>query len=75
MWSDDTQFDDIMPSGAGWRAGKKRKRDDGELVAVDGDEVIVVDANGVAHKEARGEQANARVQKQKKKKKQKQNNN
>ena len=68
MWSDDTQFDDLMPTCAGGRAGKKRKRDDGELVAVDGDEVIVVDANGVAHKEARGEQANARVQKQKKKK-------
>ena len=61
MWSDDTQFDDLMPTGAGGRAGKKRKRDDGEPVAVDGDEVIVVDANGVVHNEARGEQANARV--------------
>ena len=74
MWSVDTEFNIDLPSGAGGRAGKKRKRDDGEPVAVDGDEVIVVDANGVAHNEARGEQANARVQKQKKKK-QKQKNN
>ena len=59
-----------LPSGAGGRAGNKRKRDDGEPAAVGGDEVIVVDANGVVHKEARGEQANARVQKQKKKRQQ-----
>ena len=73
MGADDTEFDVDLPSGAGGRAGKKRKRDDGEPVAVDGDEVTVVDANGVVHKEARGEQANARVQKQKKKQKQENN--
>ena len=47
------------------RADGKRTRGDGELVAVDEDEVVVVDANGVVHNEARDEQANARVKKKK----------
>ena len=66
MWSVDTEFNIDLPSGNGRRAGNKRKRDDGELVAVDEDDVVVVDANGVAHNEARDEQANARVKKKKK---------
>ena len=52
----------------GRRADGKRTRDDGEPLRRP-DAVVVVDANGVVHFEARDEQANAPVKKQKKTKK------
>ena len=51
-----------LHSGDGRRADGKRTRDDGEPLRRP-DAAVVVDANGVAHFDARDEQANALVKK------------
>ena len=64
-WSVDTQFNVDLRSADGRRADKKRTRDAGEPVRLP-DAVLVVDAKGVVHHEAREEQANAHVTQNKK---------
>ena len=59
-WSVDAEFNIDLPSGDGRRADGKRTRDDREPVRRP-DAVVVVDANGAVHNDARDEQANAHV--------------